>query len=616
VVARTWDGSGGPFELAVRPADVTELDSGGSATVRTVAGLAVVEFAATEHELLTVEATPAAGSTVSLEVSGPATSPTSVPGTADDPAVTLVNPIVSGRYRALVRTDTDGADVTVSVGPPVTEDVTFGVPASGTLDPEEVAVLSFETADDRPVAVAVSGDEGSYFDVEVIDPAGVSTWGASSEYGLAGAVVVDGGRGTYSAIVRGYESGGEFELIVEQLDIPQAGVGDVVRVDDPGEIAAVDVAADADQLLAISAHVPSATAIGLDVHDPAGTVVASPRSIDVPTASALVVAGDPGRYRAIVRLADARGPLDIVVRPVVTTAMVPGSTTPGALAERGDMAVYDVDVPDGDGPPLLVRLLPGDGLRPTMDVEGPDGTVQTVGVVPDDGPLDLVVDGRAGRYRVTVRSDGSTGSFDLTVRPVEVVVVAAGDTTEGSLGADATEVLDVTVGDEGPFTIDVAAADGLDAVVTVIDPAGAITRVDAAGPDEAEQVQLAGSAGTYRTIVAARSPGSFALSVGVVPPESVLVGERVEGTLGAPGDVAVYAVDVTADDPFDVVLEPDLTFDPILTVVDPSGAETELDDGADGDGETQTLSSGPGRYVIGITGYEGSVGTFALTVTD
>ncbi|HEU4840733.1 MAG TPA: hypothetical protein VFT09_04795, partial [Ilumatobacteraceae bacterium] len=244
------------------------------------------------------------------------------------------------------------------------------------------------------------------------------------------------------------------------------------------------------------------------------------------------------------------------------------------------------------------------------------GTVQTVGAVPDDGPLDLVVDGRAGQYRVTVRSDGSTGSFDLTVRPVEVVVVAAGDTAEGSLGADATKVLDVTVGDEGPFTIDVAAADGLDAVVTVIDPAGAITRVDAAGPDEAEQVQLAGSAGTYRTIVAARSPGSFALSVGVVPPESVLVGERVEGTLGAPGDVAVYAVDVTADGPFDVVVEPDLTFDPILTVVDPSGAETELDDGADGDGETQTLSSGPGRYVIGITGYEGSVGTFALTVTD
>ena len=616
VFVGTWDGSGGPFELTVREADVTAVAPGAPATLRTTSGLAVVEFTATEHELLTLEATPLGESTVTLEVSGPAAAPVSVEGSSDDPASTLVNPAVSGEYRALVRTDPD-IEVAVSLEPPVTSDVTVGEPASGELAASDTEVLTFEATDDRALAVALAGGDDSYVDVEVVDPAGVSTWGTASDLGLADAIIVDGGRGTYSAIVRAYDAASDFELIVQPLDIPDASVGDVVRIEEPGEIAAVDVAADAGGLLAISAHAASATAIGIDVEDPVGTVVASPRSVGVPTTSALVVAGDAGPYRVIVRLADAVGPLDVAVRPVAATPLAPGSTTSGDLAELGDMAVYDVDVPGGDAGPLLVSLVPAAGLRPIVDVEGPDGVLQSVDAGSGGGPVDLVVDGVPGRHRITVRSDGSTGAFDLTTQPIDVVDVAAGATAEGSLAASANAgaVFDVEVKDDGPFTIDVAARDGLDAVVTVIGPAGTIARVDDAGPDEAEQVQVGGPAGTYRTIVAARAPGRFELSVGEVTPESIVVGAPVDGALTVPGDVAVYVVEVNGTDAFDVVVEPDLTLDPIVSVTDPSGVETELDDGASGDEERLTQSSGPGTYQIAITGYEGSTGNFTLTLT-
>ena len=127
-----------------------------------------------------------------------------------------------------------------------------------------------------------------------------------------------------------------------------------------------------------------------------------------------------------------------------------------------------------------------------------------------------------------------------------------------------------------------------------------------------------GEPGHYQVVVSGfeGTVGDFVVAVERFEATELSVGDSVSGMVDGPGEVAAFEFEAVAGESYAVTVEPDAALDAILTVVDPSGVAERVD-ALPEDGDEQAIRSlgEPGRYRIVVSGYAGTIGSFALSVS-
>jgi hypothetical protein len=268
---------------------------------------------------------------------------------------------------------------------------------------------------------------------------------------------------------------------------------------------------------------------------------------------------------------------------------------------------------------LAVTVLAGGGLEPVLEVRDPAGRLE-VQTGPENGAATVVVRGDVtGRYEVVVHGAGSSsGSFDLSVTPADVVDVTVGDVVNGRISRlGAVNVFAVAGGDE-TVVVEVSPARTLDAALRFRTPDNAAAQLDEEGPGHREVVLVGGELVGQHVIVVSgggSSWGSFQLVVRPAAAIAVGVGDIVPDKIAYPGDTVVYDVATTGAAPLVIEVVPDTGLDVALEVTGAAGTPAVVNEGTTGDTETATATSGAaGHYRVIVRGFRSSTGDFELYV--
>jgi len=544
---------------------------------------AVFEFNTTNDDLLVVEVDPAPTLGVGLEVTSPDDAAQSPSISQFDPnsAATGANAVAvvggrEGRYRATVRGASAGS-FQISARPISASSIAVPGTTSAQLTTDGLAVFELDLADDRPFVVTASPDAQLDVALAVIDPDGITTERNRVAKSAAESAVDGGVAGKYWIVVGSVESTrGNFDLSVQPAAVEALGLSDERAGRSTGPFALYEVDLPRRQPFIVTMSSPEPRAY-LELIEPDGTH-ATTHYDDAGSRQYAVASGAPGSYLALID-APSASTFEISAVPVDVVAMEVGDTVTGELADDGAVAVLTFDAAAGTS--LVVDVAPTSGtLDPVLTVSGPDelalssdnygpGKLETVWV--DDvseGHYDALVTGAAG---------GPAGPFKLSVRPTQAADVAVGATVSNAVAeAGQLTVFEFEAPDPGLLTVEVTAGSGLDAVLDVKDPSGAVTTADSGGEGEREAVMVKGGLdGRYRVLVEPfdGTSGAFELAVTRTELDTVGPGQTVDGALRS-GEIAAFEVHAPAGELITVAVEPEPGFDVDLELTGPDGLTT------------------------------------------
>ena len=312
---------------------------------------------------------------------------------------------------------------------------------------------------------------------------------------------------------------------------------------------------------------------------------------------------DPGGRETIYELAAPAGsislvtvtpvdPVDAGADPVDVAIELSAATGATRQEDRGvDGQAERIVVPTpeyGEAPLLRVISLnsasgPFTIAAETLEVTDVTPGVRRVGRIADPGDVEV--------YRL---QGGEPTSMVVDVVPSGADPFAL--FSPGPVTSDTT----VQVPDAAQSQKEAKAPTELDGNIEIIDPSGATTDVDSAGPGEMERFALTGSAGSYLVVVKGyqATVGDFALDVSETTP--LLAGDprRVPLALDTPvnvafeaADDAVYLLRVTPEDGIGVN----------VAILRPDEAVMTLDSAY---GDVAAIIAGlPGQYVASVSGY-------------
>jgi hypothetical protein len=339
------------------------------------------------------------------------------------------------------------------------------------------------------------------------------------------------------------------------------------------------------------------------------------------TETVLVDGSVAGRYLVVVTgFGSATGEHELSVRPADVVDLAVGESVSGAIEPGNPGGVFAFEALADRA--LVVEVVPDDSLDAALKVTGPDGFDEEVDAGVSGGTETVLVDGSvAGRYLVVVTGyeESAKGEYELSVRPVDVVDLAVGESVSGAIEpGNPRGVFAFEAPADRPLVVDVVPDDSLDAVLKVTGPDGFDEEVDAGVGGGTESVLVDGSvAGRYLVVVTGyeeSAKGEYELSVRQPDVVDLAVGESVSGAIepGNPG--GVYAFEAQADRAFVVDVVPDDSLDAVLKVTGPDGSE-EVDEGVSGDTETVLVDgSVAGRYLVVVTGFGSATGEYVLSV--
>jgi hypothetical protein len=269
-----------------------------------------------------------------------------------------------------------------------------------------------------------------------------------------------------------------------------------------------------------------------------------------------------------------------------------------------------------EGQQLVVEAAPQDAVDLWLDVSDPNGFFEQASQPTTGQPVQIVlVAPIPGKYQVTVGGP-SSGSFELSVEPIDVPVVVLGEQTAGSI-TDTNMAQTFVFEQSGtqPFVIDVTPDPALDVVLEVTDPDGLKQWRDEGGKGDAEVAAQNGSvAGRYRVVVSGPSRGRFQLTARTTNSADVAVGDATQGTVDPANPYSVFDLELSADQAVVVRVEPSPELDTVLEVTDPAGVVRYEDQQLEGDTESLVVAGGGGRYRIAVSGFGSSTGHFVLSV--
>ena len=629
VTIRSFDGSSGGFALSVRPLDaelaVGEATTGAIGEESSVAAFAVDVPAG---QAVVVEVVPDDDLDAVLVVTD------SVgrfqfadSGFSGEAEAVVVPSSEAGSHQVTIRSsDGSSGGFALSVRP-LDAELAVGEATTGAIGEESpVAVSAVDVPAGQAVVVEVVPDDDLDALLLVTDSVGRFQFADSGFSGEAEAVVVPSSEaGSQQITVRGFgESAGGFELSVRPVEVAQVAVGESttgsISTDAPEAVFAVDVPEDQAVVVEV---VP---AVDLDavltVTNPLGLGAQAADVGGYGEADAIAVpASEAGSQQIIVRgFGGSASGFELSVRPVEVAQVAVGESTTGSISTDASVAVFAVDVPEGQA--VVVEVVPDENLdafvvatdlvgRSRWSVAGPNGEAEAV-VVPAS---------EAGLHQVTVRGfGGSAGGFELSVRPIDVMALAVGESKAGSISEEvpvSAFAVDLPAGQAG--VVEVVPDETLDAALEVTDVMGR-SRWAVAGLDGATEAVVvpASEAGSHQITVRGfgGSSGDFELSVRPVEVVLLTVGESGAGSISEEASVAAFAVDVPAGQAVVIEVVPDDNFDAILTVTDSQLLPSRVAD-ANGNGGAEAVvvptSQEGSHQTIAVTGGTSS-GGFGVTV--
>jgi Novel STAND NTPase 1 len=333
----------------------------------------------------------------------------------------------------------------------------------------------------------------------------------------------------------------------------------------------------------------------------------------------VVLAGSaPGRYEVAVT-GSSPGEFDLTVAPIEDTALNVGQPLTGTIAGENDARAYAFEAP-GDQP-LAIEVVPVgtlDAVLEVKDAKDYDRVAKSGGL----GQAETLLVPAGSRYRILVSGSGATsGDFELSAQPAEVVEMNLGDTVSGSVGNGVPGVVyGFDAPDDQPVIVEVAPNDGVDIVLDVKEPNGSIDHSDTAGEGGSAaggtEGVILGAAGRSWVLINPYESlaGGYDLSVRPAEVTQLKIGDSVSGTIrgDGTGSIVVYSVDTPNDRPVTIELVPDDKLDAVLGVRMSDGSVNSNDAGPEGQIESLTIEDA-GHHLIGVWRYRGH-GDFTLSI--
>ncbi len=268
----------------------------------------------------------------------------------------------------------------------------------------------------------------------------------------------------------------------------------------------------------------------------------------------------------------------------------------------------------GDLDGILAVLDASGGEIARSNSGGAGGAEIVTAILRDDGTY-------VARVRGATDSPDGMGAYTLTLHRTEEL--SDGQSVDGSIDVAGTVDRFPLVGQAGAaVTVTLTPDDGLNGLLEMIDPAGArIEQVDSGGNGQTESITaILPIDGTY--VVSVRgspgSTGSFTVQMNESPITDIEIGDTAPGSIGEPGQVAVFRFAGLDDALTTVVVEPGGDLDPAVDVLDPGAVKLDRVDAfgkAIGEISTVRLRE-DGQYVVFVQGSNKSTGPFEITVVD
>lgn len=350
-------------------------------------------------------------------------------------------------------------------------------------------VFDVDVVDGALLALTVQPTSGGFADIEVTDPDG-QTIGFASSTGPQGEAVatIEGPSGTYRAVVRVNDGGGDFTVSLSTLETEPLTTGESVQ---GSGLAAYTVEVDGGLLELVVEPASSADVIEVEVRDPAGFSTGFGYA-DGGRAAVVPIGPLVGTHAVVIRSGD--GAFTASLAPLEAQRLAVGDVVGAA-----GTAAFEVEVDDGEFYQLTVDPGSIDDFV-EVEVRDPDGVPIAFGYGAQGGePAVATFGGRAGTYVLFARADASA-EFTTALAPLDAQPLAPGDTvtvgrnTVLSVDARAGETYELTVEPVSPdayIEIELLDADGL--------PLLSDANVDAGETLEASAVAPAD--GTYYLVV-------------------------------------------------------------------------------------------------------------------
>jgi hypothetical protein len=296
-----------------------------------------------------------------------------------------------------------------------------------------------------------------------------------------------------------------------------------------------------------------------------------------------------------------------------------GQSVSGAIESEHASSVYSFEPEAGE--PLILEVKPEDRLDAVLEVRYPDGLEQQVDAGGDGATESVIVTAsEAGSHRVTITGFRSSGEFELSIHPADVVDLAVVDDESGGIApADPGGVFAFEASEGQALAVEVVPDESLDVVLTLIDPAGRPQEEDASAEGGTEFVVVDGSAaGRHFVIVSGADPsakGEYELSIRPADVVDLAIGTTVTGTLDAENPRGLFMFEAPAGQPLDVEVVPGGTLDAVLEVIDPDGVHQFADAGYEGGIEAVVVDgSAAGHHLVIVTGLLSAKGEYELSI--
>ena len=389
----------------------------------------------------------------------------------------------------------------------------LGETVEDVLDSGELALYTVTATDATPFAVAVtSGSDLSPF-LDVEGPEG-------DEFAQTDALFVsNGGSGTYTFTVRGFDSAGSFRISADKPnsvavaeDVSEAGA-----IREFGDVEVFEVDVPPDPLTFVTITTDGDLEVDATITNAFGNVVAF-ASTTIAGADTITVADPDGPHRIAVTGISGSGTVRVIARAVRLQPLAPGSEATASVSGSGDVAAFAVEASDGL---RAIDVRPSPGVAVNAKVEDGFGTVLIEGRGASTDETTLIVDGRLGPVQVVASVAAGRGEVRVGSRQLEPSAFALGQAVTGSIRSP-TDVAayEVLVGDLENLQLLVTTPDvDFDPEIIVVDPFGFPVVTDDGGAGEDEEASLDSGAGVYRVVISGyqATTGEFEASLELLP---------------------------------------------------------------------------------------------------
>ena len=176
------------------------------------------------------------------------------------------------------------------------------------------------------------------------------------------------------------------------------------------------------------------------------------------------------------------------------------------------------------------------------------------------------------------------------------------------LFSEESEAYQFATDSDSTYLVEIQPDEGLDAVVGIIGPNGAIPEVNAGGPDVRETVVVRGQ-GQWTVVVRGASAEEFETTVSELPSSDLEIGGRLADQPVPLGGVAVFSIEAPSDSHVRVGVEPSVAVDASVQVFGPDGERRVVGRVGRTGPWSDVVGGRAGRYdvVVRVSDYDESV---------